>query len=62
MRNLTTQERCVIDTLAGAWNQFLRLKRLHPDEVNEFRAVIHQAQAQIMARPAQTTFNWEKKQ
>ena len=48
---LTEEERRVVDTLAEAWNAFLELKPVHPDDNQEFRQAIHAAQNIIMARP-----------
>ena len=57
---MNDQEREVIDKLADAWNAFIKMKTVHPDECNEFRTLIHHAQAMIMARPEQRKFNEQK--
>jgi hypothetical protein len=47
---MTEQEFKVVETLADAWNQFLKLPVQHPDHNDEFRHVIHDAQRMIFAR------------
>lgn len=59
MSLLTTEEARVMDALVQAWNAFVALEVLHPDEPGEFRHAIHAAQAIIMARPVQREFNAE---
>ena len=54
---LSTSEFLVVSKLADAWNAFLCLELLHPDETTEFRQAIHAAQHIIMARPVQRQFN-----
>lgn len=54
---LSVEELRVVSLLAHAWNAFVALETLHPDEQNEFRAVIHLGQKLIMARPVQREFN-----
>lgn len=56
MSLLTDQEHKVIDLLAEAWNAFLELDELHPDEKHDFRKSIHEAQRNIMARPVRREF------
>ncbi len=48
---LGDDEQSVIDHLAAAWNVFLSLSPLHPDDLDEFRRAIHAAQHIIMSRP-----------
>lgn len=48
---LTEGERQVVNALADAWNAFLELKPVHPDDQVEFRQAIHAAQNIVMARP-----------
>lgn len=48
---LTPEEQMVMTKLSEAWNAFVKLKSVHPDEQNEMRCAIHQAQHLIMARP-----------
>ena len=57
MRELNEKEMEVMSSLTDAFNSFCDLHPLHPDENNEFRTVIHQAQVIIMARPMQEIFN-----
>ena len=47
---LTKDEIKVLDRLAEAWNAYLLLDATHPDDVDEFRHTIHEAQRHIMAR------------
>lgn len=54
-------ERACLEELVSAWNIFVDLPALHPDERAEFRAAIHAAQAIIMARPVQRQLNAEDK-
>lgn len=41
----------IIDILADAWNKFLKLKVLHPNDTGEFLQAIHAAQNIVMSRP-----------
>ena len=54
---LSKEELKVVSLLSSAWNEFVVLERLHPDESGEFRQAIHAAQCIIMARPVQRQFN-----
>lgn len=54
---LSATEDSVVSKLAEAWNEFVRLESVHPDESTEFRRAIHAAQHIIMARPVQRQFN-----
>lgn len=49
---MTEDEKNVVSLLAQAWNAFLKLPVDHPDDLHEFRHVIHRAQEKIAARPA----------
>lgn len=49
---MTEAEASVVDALAEAWNQFIRLPVLHGDDVAEFRAGIHRLQEKVAARQA----------
>ena len=40
----TRDEDAVMDLLRRAWEQFLRIDRVHPDELDEFRRSIHHLQ------------------
>jgi len=53
---LTAYEHRVLNNLADAWNTFLKLETLHPDEQTDFRHAIHEAQRNIMARPTRREF------
>lgn len=59
MRDITPEERNVIDKLAEAFNAFVKLPILHPMEREEFCHAIHAAQTIVMARPVQQSFNEE---
>lgn len=48
---MTEQEQAVLQKLAEAWNEFLKLEQCHNDEVNDFRFHIHALQAMVLARP-----------
>ena len=48
---LTQEEQQVMTYLSEAWNKFVHLKTVHPDEQTDFRHAIHEAQRIIMARP-----------
>nr|CAI3971253.1 DNA ligase [Ochrobactrum phage ORM_20] len=49
---LSSKEEQIINLLGQAWNIFLELDGdYHDDEIDRFRANIHNAQNQIMARP-----------
>lgn len=50
-KRLTRDENTALKHLMVSWNVFVDLERLHPDEVDEFRAAIHTAQRIIMVRP-----------
>ena len=56
---MTPSERAVIDLLAEAWNTFLKLPTVHPQEREDFLCTINTAQRLVMARPAQEQFNNE---
>ena len=49
---LNGSEKAVLEHLAKAYNTFCTLDLVHPDEGNEFRAAIHQAQYLIARRVA----------
>lgn len=49
----TRTEKKVIDGLVEAWNQFLKLPSIHPDETEDFRRAINSAQCLMGARVAQ---------
>ena len=46
------QEIKVLNNLADAWNEFLKLKIQHPDDEPEFKYHIHAIQNIVMARKA----------
>ncbi len=51
-RGLTPSETAVLNSLASAWNEFLKLPGGHPDDAIEFKGAIHAAQAIIACRVA----------
>ncbi len=50
--NLNPAERRVLSLLAEAWNMFLMMPTIHPDEQLEFKLAIHNAQLLIARRVA----------
>jgi hypothetical protein len=42
--NTEQQERKVLDLTAECWNEFVKLKSTHPDELNDFADGIHKLQ------------------
>lgn len=56
LRDLSSEEREIIETLGDAWSDFVRLSEQipvgHPDDLDEFKAAIHQAQRVVLTRPA----------
>jgi hypothetical protein len=46
-------EKKIILMLAGAWDEFVKLKEQHPMHRSEFCAAIHRAQHIVMARFAE---------
>lgn len=56
---LTTQEKCVVEALAQAWNEFLVLPTEHSDDITEFRHGIHSLQEKVLARPGRREINGE---
>lgn len=54
---LSVAEMAVMNGLVEAWNAWVKLEPLHPDETTEFRRAIHAAQRITMARPVQRQFN-----
>jgi len=51
MRELTFDERALLDMLADAWNGFCTLPGTVDHHVTEFSQAIHEAQRIIMCRP-----------
>jgi hypothetical protein len=47
---MTEKEKNVMDNLIDAWNNFLELESMHPDEKNDFKDGIHKCQYVLMAR------------
>lgn len=48
---LDETEKATLHHLAEAWNSFIELDSLHPDDREDFKIAIHQAQRIIMSRP-----------
>jgi|GEM_PF-2815412 hypothetical protein len=44
------EEQEVLHSLASAWNKFLLLPKQHPDDLDEFRYAIHEAQRIVAIR------------
>lgn len=42
---LTKEEGIVMDCLVEAWNNFVKLERQHPNELEDFANAIHNAQS-----------------
>lgn len=61
MRDLTKDERRVIDALADAWALYGNLYEVHRSDNGEFTFAVHAAQNIIMARPAVEAYAEEKK-
>lgn len=41
---LTEVEGLIMDSLVDAWNEFIKLPKQHPDEINDFADGIHKCQ------------------
>ncbi len=54
---VTQQEARVVDLLAQAWNEYLRLPVEHPNEAPEFCTAIHQCQDKVLARSGRRALN-----
>lgn len=54
---LTDQERAVVTKLAEAWNEFVALPVEHGDDIDEFRSIIHAAQAKVLMRQGRRDLN-----
>ena len=48
---ITPAEQEVLDSLADAWNKYIRLQEQHPEDRTEFMRAIHVAQNIVLARP-----------
>ena len=55
--DLAEDEAAVVQKLAEAWDLFLALPVEHDDDVDEFRRVIHAAQAKVLMRPGRRQLN-----
>ena len=49
-RNIMEQEKKVLEKLAEAWHEFLKLEKQHPDEISDFCDGIHKCQLVIGMR------------
>lgn len=47
---MTPQEELVVNLLADSWNEFVKLEQLHPDDINDFRTLIHALQRIVLSR------------
>jgi len=54
---LTIQEKRVVEALATAWNEFLKLPIDHQDDITEFRHGIHRLQEKVLAMPGRREIN-----
>jgi BarA-like signal transduction histidine kinase len=54
-RNLTADEKRIIQSLSVIWNLFLKLPEIHPSDADEFMQAIHAAQNIVLSRPS---FEW----
>ena len=50
VRELNNAERDILNSLADTWAAFMELPRMHPDELDEFRHAIHEAQRIVLVR------------
>lgn len=48
--DLTTDELLTLESLVDAWNQFAKLPDHRPDDLNDFRRAIHEAERIIAMR------------
>lgn len=48
---LTAEEQATLDSLKNAWDNFVALERVHPDEVKEFKGKLHDLQRLVLVRP-----------
>lgn len=55
---MTREEKDVIQELVQAWNAFLLLPVMHPDDTTEFRHLIHACQDKILSRVGRRA--WER--
>jgi len=54
---MTEQEQKVIDKLIEAWNEFMKLPPVHPDDANDFRYHLHSLQRVIFSRQVVSRYN-----
>jgi hypothetical protein len=47
---LTPNEEEIMNHLVDAWNKFIDLQEMHPDEINDFKDAIHKAQRILSMR------------
>ena len=52
MRELTAEERSVLDALGEAWNSYSDLPEIHATKRREFMDAIHAAKDIVHARPS----------
>ncbi len=51
MRKLTCDEEADLDHMRKAWDGFINLDKLHPEEFQEFRYKMHDLQRMVAAHP-----------
>jgi hypothetical protein len=54
---LSEEENRVLQLLGAAWNEFVQLPLLHPQERDEMCGLIHRCQEKVMARPVLAELN-----
>ncbi|MCC0764746.1 hypothetical protein IR151_17265 [Clostridioides sp. ES-S-0006-03] len=60
---LTIKENIIMDNLVSAWNEFIKLDKQHPSELNDFCDAIHKAQQILGLRVLRNDYpeGWNKK-
>jgi hypothetical protein len=53
---MSRRERKIMRLLVSAWSEYLKLKKFHPDEVQEFKFSLHRLQDLIAYRVAKRAF------
>lgn len=48
---LLPKEQSVMDDLVSAWNNFIKLEKQHPCDINEFADSVHKLQGILSMRP-----------
>jgi hypothetical protein len=53
---LTQQEGKVMDALVEAWNEYIKLEKQHPSDIDEFKNGIHKCQHALIIRVLRREF------